>query len=114
MVIANALYAFGLPFYAEEELLLGVWSYYPNFTIMLPDGSLIFWEYWGLLDREKYRHDNAEKLLAYHEHNLILGRNLIVTNDDKDGNCHSDIVYDIIEGMILPHFEGIELSWRSI
>ena len=114
VVIANALYSFGLPFHAEEEIVLDGWSYYPDFNILLPDDSFIRWEHWGLLDKEKYRKDNVEKLLVYHEHNLVLGRNLIITNDDKDGNCHSDIVYDIIEKMILPHFEGFELPRRSI
>lgn len=117
VVIANALYSFGIPFHTEEELIFNeecYWSYYPDFKILLPDYSFIFWEHWGLLDKEKYRKDNAKKLFVYHEQNLILGSNLIITNDDKYGNCHSDVVYDIIEKMILPHFEGIELPRRTI
>ena len=117
VVIANALYAFGIPFHAEEAFRYGdnlSKVLYPDFKILLPDYSFLFWEHWGLLDKEKYRKDNVEKLYAYNESNLVLGRNLIITNDDKDGNCHSDVVYDIIEKSILPHFEGMTLPWRSI
>ena len=116
-IIANGLYSFGIPFRSEQELYLpdADWcTYYPDFTILLPNHKFLYWEHWGLLDKYNYRRDNVEKLLAYQQHNLILGDNLIITQDDADMNCRSDIVYNIIEKQILPYYEGIPLPRRAI
>ena len=117
VIIANALYSFGVPFHPEEELLFtdyGQRPYYPDFTILLPNHRFLYWEHWGLLSKESYRKDNVEKLAAYQENGLIIGKNLIITQDDRYGNCQSQVVYDTIEKIILPHFEGILLPRRFI
>lgn len=117
VVIANALYAYGIPFHLEEALFFtdyGEEPYYPDFTIRLPNHKFLYWEHWGLLSKEKYCRDNVNKLFVYQKNNLIVGKNLILTQDDSSGNCHSHIVYDIIEKMILPHFEGITLPRRAL
>lgn len=115
VIIANALYSFGIPNHYEEELAFpnyGQRSFYPDFTIRLPHHRYLYWEHWGLLSRERYRRENIEKLAVYQENGLIIGKNLIITQDDAHGNCQSQIVYDIIERFILPHFEGIVLPGR--
>lgn len=110
-IIANALYGFGIPNHYEEELFFpdSDRPYYPDFKIRMPHERYLYWEHWGLLNREKYRRDNVEKLAAYQENGLIIGHNLIITQDDAEGNCQSQVVYDIIEKMILPHFQRIQL-----
>ncbi|MBR3785932.1 MAG: hypothetical protein IKJ77_05970 [Firmicutes bacterium] len=115
-IIANALYGYGIPNHYEEELFFPDYSrpIYPDFKIRLPHEKYLYWEHWGLLNKEKYRRDNVEKLAAYQANGLIIGHNLIITQDDADGNCQSQVIYDIIEKMILPHFEGMILPRRSI
>lgn len=115
-IIANALYGFGIPNRYEEELLLpdNRRPYYPDFTIRLPQERYLYWEHWGFLNKEKYRRDNVEKLAAYQENGLIIGQNLIITQDDADGNCQSQVIYDTIEKIILPYYEGILLPGRFL
>lgn len=115
-IISNALYGFGIPNHYEEELFFpdSRRPYYPDFIIRLPHEKYLYWEHWGLLNKEKYRRDNIEKLAEYQENGLIIGSNLIITQDDADGNCQSQVIYDTIEKMILPHFEGILLPRRSL
>ena len=115
-IISNALYGFGIPNHYEEELFFpdSRRPYYPDFKIRLPHEQYFYWEHWGLLNREKYRRDNIEKLAEYQENGLIIGHNLIITQDDADGNCQSQVIYDTIEKIILPRFEGITLLRRSL
>lgn len=115
-IISNALYGFGVPNHYEEELFFpdARKPYYPDFVIRLPHERYLYWEHWGLLNREKYRRDNIEKLAEYQEHGLIIGHNLIITQDDADGNCQSHVIYDTIEKIILPYYEGIALPRRSL
>ena len=89
VIIANALYGFGIPNHYEEELFFPDSDrlFYPDFKIWLPKGRFLYWEHWGLLNKEIYRRDNIEKLAAYQENGLIIGDNLIITQDDADGNC---------------------------
>ncbi len=117
VIIANALYSYGIPFHYEEALFFNDYSqkpFYPDFTILLPHHRFLYWEHWGLLTKEHYCRTNTEKLLTYQEHDLLIGQNLIITQDDSHGNCQSHIVYDTIEKMILPHFRGIPLNRRII
>lgn len=114
-IIANALYSYGIPFRYEEKFKYpsedGDW-YYPDFTILLPDGTTIIWEHFGLLKELGYCIHNGYKLHTYQKNNYVIGKNLIITQDDNKGNCSGAIIYDIIEKQILPLFNGIELNGR--
>ena len=108
VIIANALWHFNVPFnyeelfpYTDED---GNW-FYPDFTIHCPDGTVIIWEHLGLLSRMDYCVQNAGKLHTYHENGYVIGKNLILTQDDKKGNCSTVLAYHIIENYILPHFK---------
>ena len=108
VIIANALWHYGIPFVYEElfpyQSDSGKW-YYPDFTIHLPDGRVIIWEHWGLLDKLSYCESNVEKLYTYNANHFTIGKNLIITQDDVDGACDSAFVYHIIEEYILPYFK---------
>lgn len=107
VIIANALWHYGIPFVYEELFPYrsedGKWLY-PDFTIHLPDGQTIIWEHWGLLDKHNYCLHNAEKLYTYNQNRYVIGKNLIITQDDADGACDSAFIYQIIEQYILPYF----------
>ncbi len=107
VIIANALWHYGIPFVYEELFPYqgedGKW-YYPDFTIHLPDGRRIIWEHWGMLDKHSYCVKNADKLYTYNKNGFILGKNFIITQDDVNGACDSAFIYHIIEQYILPYF----------
>lgn len=108
VIIANALWHYGIPFnyeelfpYKDEDGVL----YYPDFTIHCPDGTVIIWEHWGLLNKKKYCTRNANKLYLFNQNGFVIGKNLIITQDDALGNCCTVLIYHIIENYILPHFQ---------
>lgn len=113
VIIANALYSFGIPFHYEEKFPYPSENgdfYYPDFTILLPDSSKLIWEHLGLLSEMGYCINNAYKLHNYQLNQVIIGKDLILTQDDHLGNCSSAIMYDIIEKNILPYFAGLKLN----
>lgn len=74
-LIAEFLLAAGIPFRYEKRLELAsvykneagfeesvIEVVYPDFTIYLPDGSITIWEHEGLMEQEKYRKRNVNKL----------------------------------------------------
>jgi hypothetical protein len=67
VLIAELLYKAGIPFYYESRLVLyDEWGekhfYYPDFTIALPDGRVVYWEHFGRMDSSDYREKNYKKL----------------------------------------------------
>lgn len=109
-IILNTLYAYPLVVHYEEEFLYknavpGINRCYPDFTIILPDGSRIIWEHLGRLDDPEYCRRVAIKLNLYQQNGYVIGKNLILTMDDDKGNISSALVIDAIEHYILPHME---------
>jgi len=108
VIIANLLHSYGIPFRYEEKFPYpnedGKY-YYPDFVILLPNGERIYWEHLGLLSNKKYCIHNAEKLHHYQLNGVYIGKNLIITQDDNDGNCNSAFTEQIIQTFILSHFK---------
>lgn len=108
VIIADALYSYGIPFRYEERFPYPDESgryFYPDFVIMLPDGRKLYWEHFGLLSKLSYCTHNAEKLYHYQIHGVHIGKNLIITQDDSKGSCNSAFIYKIIEEYLLPYFK---------
>lgn len=113
VIITNLLCHYGIPFRYEERFPEPDEDgryYYPDFTILLPDGSRLYWEHLGMLSKKKYCERTAEKLYHYQHHGVYIGKNLILTQDDNEGSCNSAFIQQVIENVILPFFEGIELK----
>ncbi len=115
-IIMNTLYTYPLVVHYEEEFLYktgvpGINRCYPDFTIILPDGSRIIWEHLGRLDDPEYCRRTAVKLNLYQQNGYVIGKNLILTMDDDKGNISSALVIDAIEHYILPYMEkGFSLA----
>lgn len=75
---------------------------YPDFTIFLKDGSVIYWEHTGKFDQENYRFDQFEKFKLYYDNGIYPPKNLIITMDDKDKPLDMMAIRRIIQNMILP------------
>jgi len=115
-IILNTLYAYPLVVHYEEEFpykigVPGINRCYPDFTIILPDGSRILWEHLGRLDNPQYCSRVAAKLNLYQQNGYVIGKNLILTMDDDKGNISSALIIDAIEHYILPQLEkGFQLQ----
>lgn len=104
-ILANALFAHGIPFHYEEEFLYRIGNIghvYPDFTIFFPDGRRKIWEHLGMLDDIAYCTRFAEKLNLYQMNGFTIGKNLIITMDDANGNLSSGIIQQMIRDYILP------------
>ncbi len=75
---------------------------YPDFTIFLPDGTVIYWEHFGLLDRDEYRGDFTDKLKLYYDNGIYPPKNLIITMDGDGKPFNNLMIRKIVEAQILP------------
>ena len=98
VIIANALYEFGIPFVYEKELCIGSNIIHPDFAcIHYNSGEIIYWEHFGMMDKLAYRSIMCEKIGLYMEGGLVPGRNLIMTYETKDYPLTYNLVCETIE-----------------
>ena len=107
LIIYESLLGNKIPFRYEDCLDLKDFNgfkttRYPDFTIRLADGSYLFWEHAGLLNKEAYLQRFAEKIALYQHNNILLGINLVVTVDDSSGQIDMRSIMRVIQNMILP------------
>lgn len=109
MLIAEALYSADLVFQYEKRLELvresnGMYNtedLYPDFTIFLPDGDVIYWEHMGMWEKEDYKEDNIKRMTLYFQNGIYPPKNLILTFDGKEMPFDNSATWRIIEGLIL-------------
>ncbi len=109
MLIAEALYAAGLEFWYEKRLELAVKSsggynieaVYPDFTIRLPDGSIMYWEHFGMMDKKDYQEENYRRLQKYLANGIYPPHNMIMTFDGENMPFDNGAVWRIIQGQLL-------------
>lgn len=91
--IGNRLELYGFPYRYEQPVTVNtLWmndeygcalpvskTYYPDFTIMLPNGEIILWEHLGRADIAEYRRHTMEKISAYRQSDIVDSRHLILT-----------------------------------
>ena len=105
MIIAEDLYNFNQKFWYERGLEIIVKtgdSYnseiiYPDFTIGLVDGSLVYWEHFGMMDDPEYRDKNYVRIQKYLANGIYPPKNLILTFDGEDMPFDNNGVIRIIE-----------------
>ena len=111
MEIAELLYKLGIPFRYEMRLVLmdengNPKVVYPDFSIPLED-DWFFIEHLGLLNKERYRKRNAEKLHEYHSNGIFMPGQLIFTMDGPDGGLDAGPVMEFLQNILLPRL------WKS-
>lgn len=100
-IVARRLYAHGLYFEYERKLRIidrnGNWkNIYPDFTIWLDDGRIIYLEHAGKLQDEDYMERFKNRLMDYHASDILISRNLFITVDGPKG----DIDIEAIDALI--------------
>ncbi|MCQ2492736.1 MAG: ATPase [Lachnospiraceae bacterium] len=102
-IIYNQLIRHKIPFRYECRLQLGNQYWYPDFTILHPmTKELIYWEHFGLMDKDAYRKNALHKLNVYAENGIIEHVNLITTCETENHPLDSARV----ENEIKFHFEN--------
>ena len=110
VLISNLLIANKIPYRYEAAISLKDASFmkvkrFPDFTIMTPEGELIIWEHFGLLEQEAYAQDALSKINLYAMNGIIPGEGLIWSADGPGGSINSKTLQTLLEAFVLPHFE---------
>ncbi len=82
--IADWLFEHRIPFHYEQILRVGDQVFCPDFTILLPDGKLLYWEHFGALSKTGYLQDTQRRLARYLDAGIYPGRDLLITCEDGD------------------------------
>ena len=101
--IANMLYKMGIPYKYECPLKLknGV-VIYPDFTLLnLKERRVQYWEHRGMMDDKTYSIHSVERVKDYQKNDLILGRDLIITEETQNIHLTPTDIVRTIEKYIL-------------
>ena len=101
LLIAEKLYEFDIPFRYEEVIMIAGRQYAPDFKILRKSGKLVYWEHFGLMENQDYRHKNKWKLSVYEHAGIVPWRNLIVTYDEYDGGINLAVIESEIRNKLL-------------
>lgn len=84
-IIADKLYALGIPYRYEYPLMLaGNVRVYPDFTILkMPEREEVYLEHFGMMDNVDYVENAMYKLNTYEKNKLYLGVNLFITRESS-------------------------------
>ena len=98
LIIANILYALGIPYKYECPLYLeGMGIVHPDFTILnVRLRKVLYWEHQGMLDREEYAELTARKMCAYVANGYLPGRDLILSYETKECQLSVPVIEMII------------------
>ncbi len=107
VIIFNLLTSHGVPFQYEEPIKLinaeGISvTTHPDFVITTAARKKIYWEHFGLLEKEDYYESFCSKIKLYHHNGITLGDNLIATADKAGGTMNSQYIDQMIKHLVLP------------
>lgn len=115
MAIAEMLHLYDFQFFYEKALELSKLhvnengtayiekvTVYPDFTILLSDGSVIYWEHFGMMDKDSYRSEFQSKILLYYDNGIYPPKNLIITMDGPGKPFDSLAMRRIVNERLLP------------
>ena len=103
-IIADKLYALGIPYRYEYPLMLdGNVRVYPDFTILkMPEREEVYLEHFGMMDDADYVENAMYKLNSYEKNKIYLGVNLFVTHETS----RSPLNTRALDGMLKRTFCG--------
>lgn len=110
-IIAGMLETYGIPFRYEAHLKLGGNDYYPDFTILNPqDNKIVYWEHFGMVDKEEYAESMHKKMENYIKHGILQGDNLIVTMETKDSPLNARKIRNTIKAHLLQESRAFDTT----
>ena len=110
-LIAELLHAAGIEFYYEKRLQIvdeqgKIQVIYPDFTIILADGSVIYWEHKGMMADPGYEEMDRKRMRMYFLNGIYQPLNLIVTMDGPNGEFCGTAISTIIDRLLAPMTES--------
>lgn len=106
-MMAERFHASGIEFYYEKRLVLidedgNIQVIYPDFTIILADGRIFYWEHKGMMGDLDYEEQDRKRMRLYYINGIYQPLNLIVTMDGPDGEFCGAEINMIIEKLLTP------------
>ena len=102
VLIADALYAAGIPYRYECPLKIGSRIIYPDFTILrMYDRKILYWEHLGLMDEMDYRNEAFAKGQQYRNAGIFLGDQLIITYETGCMPLNNKTLHQVIKHYLL-------------
>ncbi len=103
LTIANAMAKRGIPYKYECPLILKSGQrIHPDFTVLnVKKRQQIFWEHRGMMDDPEYAKHAVERVKQYTKSGLIIGRNLVITEEAARSPLGTDEIESIIKTFFL-------------
>lgn len=102
VIIANSLFLNQIPYRYECGLQCEGMTIYPDFTICHPKTKqLLYWEHFGMMDRQLYCENAFTKLKTYANQGIIPSIQLITTYETQNCPIDSSKIQQIIEEYFL-------------
>ena len=103
VLIADALYAEGIPYHYEKPLRIRkLGTIHPDFTILdVKQRREIIWEHLGKMDDYDYRSDAFYRLRCYEEDGFYIGDNMILTFETMKMPLNPRTVRNMIQSIFL-------------
>lgn len=100
--IANALYKKGIPYKYECPLTLNNIVIYPDFTVLdVKNRREVYWEHRGMMDDRDYIKHSVLRLKDYSKSGIVLGKNLIISEESAAYTLGTDEIDRIIKQYFL-------------
>lgn len=97
-IIADRLFALGIPYKYEEALMLGGKVVFPDFTVLnTRTRKTFYWEHFGMIDDPEYLEKALKKVELYGKNDIIVGENLLITYETRNQPLLSSNVEVIIQ-----------------
>ena len=102
LTIANALFKYGIPYKYEYPLTLqNGQTIYPDFTILnVRTRQIYYWEHRGMMDDPEYATHTVFRMKNYLNEGIILGKNLIITEETSINPLGTNEINAIIENLL--------------
>ena len=103
-MIADALYAAGIPYRYECPLEVNRRTIHPDFTILRPyDRKIFYWEHLGKIDDAAYMKRNFFRIRDYESDGIFPGDQLILTGETEEMPLNNIIIEQVIRHYLLPN-----------
>lgn len=103
LTIANFLKKYNIPYKYEMPLTLyNKHQIYPDFTVLdVKNRKLVYWEHRGMMDDRLYARDAVIRFREMQKSGIILGKNLIITEETSVAPLGTPEIVDTIKNYFL-------------
>ena len=102
-LLANALAGHGIPYkYECPPVLKSGIRIHPDFTVLnVKERRQLYWEHRGMMDNEDYARHTVDRIKQYLKSGIVIGRDLIITEESSSSPPGTDEIECIIRTFFL-------------